>query len=42
MSGVSKKYNLSDEEIEKIRNILYCISKNIIDCYIEKEKKKIK
>lgn len=31
-----KKYNLTDEEVEKIRNTLYCISENIINVYIEK------
>jgi len=32
-----KKYNLSDEEVEKIRNTLYCISENIIKANIEKQ-----
>ena len=37
-----KKYNLSDEEVEKIRNTLYCISENIINDYIKKEGEKEK
>ena len=32
-----KKYNLSDEEVEKIRNILYCISENIIKANVVKQ-----
>jgi len=33
-----EKYNLTDEQIEKIRNILYCISENIIENHIKRKK----
>lgn len=35
---LQNKYNLSDEQIEQIKNNLYCICENIIDSYIKNTK----
>jgi len=35
-----KKYSLSEEQIQKITNILHCICENIIEDYINKCSKK--
>ncbi len=35
-----EKYSLYYEEIEEIRNILYCISENVIGDYIKNKKLK--
>jgi len=31
---LQRKYNLSNEQIEQIKNVLYCICENIIGNYI--------
>lgn len=39
---LQNKYNLLDDEVEKIINILTCISENIINSYIEQKKNQCK
>ncbi|MDD5396806.1 MAG: hypothetical protein PHW24_01970 [Candidatus Moranbacteria bacterium] len=34
------RYNLSNEQVTQITNILYCISENVITSYIKNEKEK--
>jgi len=38
---LQKKYNLSDEQIEQIKNTLYCICENIISSYIKNKEKQL-
>lgn len=32
-----QKYNLSNQQIEEIRNTLYCMAENIIEDYIKRK-----